>query len=299
MPKIIDLVGQRFYRLIVLERDMTKIGKAAYWICKCDCGTIKSIRGDSLRNGKIKSCGCLQKELAHKKFLENLVGQKFGRLEVLREDYCKNNNTYWVCKCDCGKIVSVNSKSLKNKHTQSCGCYQKEKASQANIKILIGQKFGRLTVLERDFSRDVFWKCLCDCGNITTVKGTALTSGNTKSCGCLNSKGELRIEDVLKTMPFKYKKQYTFSDLQGEKNLLKFDFAIFKNDKLFCLIEYQGQQHYNSLEIFGGEEQFQKQKKYDIKKQEYCKKNNIKLIEIPYWDYNKINKKYLEKILGE
>ena len=151
MPKIIDLVGQRFYRLIVLERDMTKIGKAAYWICKCDCGTIKSIRGDSLRNGKIKSCGCLQKELAHKKFLENLVGQKFGRLEVLREDYCKNNNTYWVCKCDCGKIVSVNSKSLKNKHTQSCGCYQKEKASQANIKILIGQKFGRLTVLERDF----------------------------------------------------------------------------------------------------------------------------------------------------
>ena len=68
---------------------------------------------------------------------------------------------------------------------------------------------------------------------------------------------------------------------------------------MFCLIEYQGQQHYNSLEIFGGEEQFQKQKKYDIKKQEYCKKNNIKLIEIPYWDYNKINKKYLEKILGE
>ena len=61
MPKSIDLTGQKFGRLTVLERDKERVGGKAYWICQCDCGNITSlIEGSSLRkeNGT-RSCGCL------------------------------------------------------------------------------------------------------------------------------------------------------------------------------------------------------------------------------------------------
>ena len=81
---------------------------------------------------------------------------------------------------------------------------------------------------------------------------------------------------------------------------MRFDFAIIKDKELICLIEYQGKQHYDSLDFFGGENALKKQKKYDDLKREYCRNNNIKLIEIPYWDYNKINAEYLlQKFLRE
>ena len=54
---------------------------------------------------------------------------------------------------------------------------------------LTGQRFGRLTVLHRDGStscRHAAWKCQCDCGEVRTICGKHLRSGNTKSCGCLN-----------------------------------------------------------------------------------------------------------------
>lgn len=54
----IDLVGKRFGNLVVLSRAANR-GNCAYWLCKCDCGTVKEVRGQHLRSGKIISCGCL------------------------------------------------------------------------------------------------------------------------------------------------------------------------------------------------------------------------------------------------
>jgi hypothetical protein len=56
------------------------------------------------------------------------------------------------------------------------------------MKDLTGQKFGRLTALEPTDKRkgtSVVWQCECECGNICEVRSTSLTTGNTKSCGCL------------------------------------------------------------------------------------------------------------------
>ena len=52
----------------------------------------------------------------------DLTGQRFGYLTALNVDSCKNKNAMWVCRCDCGKIVSVESQKLRNGNTQSCGC---------------------------------------------------------------------------------------------------------------------------------------------------------------------------------
>ncbi len=55
----IDIKGQRFGKLIIRERGISHDRKAR-WNCLCDCGKTVTVRGDALRSGKTKSCGCLQ-----------------------------------------------------------------------------------------------------------------------------------------------------------------------------------------------------------------------------------------------
>ena len=59
----IDLTGERFGRLVALERVARK-GKPSQWICECDCGNKKTVRTSDLRSGHTQSCGCLHKEIA-------------------------------------------------------------------------------------------------------------------------------------------------------------------------------------------------------------------------------------------
>lgn len=61
MKKEINLIGQRFGRLVVIKKDETRI-KYRCWICQCDCGVTKSIIEGSLKRGMTKSCGCLNAE---------------------------------------------------------------------------------------------------------------------------------------------------------------------------------------------------------------------------------------------
>lgn len=58
MGKMIDLTGQRFGKLVVLENAGKLDGRRYYWKCQCDCGTTVIIIGTSLRSGNTKSCGC-------------------------------------------------------------------------------------------------------------------------------------------------------------------------------------------------------------------------------------------------
>ena len=70
MTKIIDLTGHQIGRWTVIERAKNR-GDRTYWKCQCDCGTVKVIRGSTLKSGKSQSCGCLQKERASTHGLKN------------------------------------------------------------------------------------------------------------------------------------------------------------------------------------------------------------------------------------
>lgn len=75
---------------------------------------------------------------------------------------------------------------------------------------------------------------------------------------------------------------------------MRFDFAVFKdNGELSHLIEYDGQQHFEPVSYFGGQKRFEDQIKKDKLKNEYCTKNNIKLIRIKYDEFDKISIKKL------
>lgn len=115
----------------------------------------------------------------------NLVGQRFGKLTVIKELDKRDQKglVLYQCKCDCGNITIVNSNHLRTGHTKSCGC------GKHKITDLTGQVFGRLTV-ESYIGRkrgNTIWKCKCSCGNYCEVSASALQSGATKSCGCLNT----------------------------------------------------------------------------------------------------------------
>ena len=107
----------------------------------------------------------------------------------------------------------------------------------------------------------------------------------------MNSRGEREIAEYMRKHKIRYEIQYGFNDLVSGSPL-KFDFAIFDNsNKLIALIEYQGEQHFKSVDFFGGEKKFARELMNDKLKRIYCKNKGIKLIEIPYWDS-------VEKYLG-
>ena len=126
-----DLMNKRFTRWLVIDFDAGKSNiKNKYWICKCDCGTIKSVSESNLISGKSKSCGCLHNELLSKNRFKDLTGMRFYRLIVLMLDIKKTKEkggkSYWICKCDCGTIKSINGSDLVQGKIKSCGCLNRE-----------------------------------------------------------------------------------------------------------------------------------------------------------------------------
>jgi len=114
------------------------------------------------------------------------------------------------------------------------------------------------------------------------------------------SRGEIKICDILDEAELKYVEEYSFSDLISSSGRpLRFDFAVFDDDdNLDFLIEYQGIQHYEPKSKFGGLVGLRKQQYNDMLKREYCKKHDILLVAIPYWDENRITYDYIMKAAG-
>lgn len=122
-----DLTAQTFNRLTVIEKDQTKVGKNAYWICKCECGNITSVQGYDLKNGKVKSCGCFRNEQVRAAIGNNLKDKRFGKLVAKEQvnsikEESGTLRTAWLCVCDCGNEVIVKTRDLMRGDTHSCGC---------------------------------------------------------------------------------------------------------------------------------------------------------------------------------
>ena len=295
---IIDLVGRKFGRLTVLERadDYVKPdGKRdLQWLCECECGNKIITLGRSLKSGGTKSCGCLWKERSSenaKKSFKDITGEVFGRLTALCRVENEKGQMCWKCLCECGKEALVSYNNLVRGTTTSCGCYRREMSSKTLLKNLVGEKFGELTVVERAPTKKgaTYWKCLCSCGRYSIVASTNLLRGLTMSCGCLTqSRGEMRISNFLDGLKIDFEKQKRFVDCR-DKNPLPFDFYL---PNFNMCIEYDGRQHFEpvnfSSNIQETKENFELVNKHDKIKTKYCENNNIKLLRIPYTEFDNI-----------
>ncbi len=165
MGKFVDLTGQRFGKLLVIERvepHAKRENTHSYWKCRCDCGNEKRIDGTKLTSGRTKSCGCLKNKNGIDRYnFVDLVGQKFGKLKVLEMAQIKDKRIYWLCECDCGNKKVVLGSSLKSKRTTSCGCKKME--SRKGEETLINRIYltykNHAKKRNKDFclDKDFFW----------------------------------------------------------------------------------------------------------------------------------------------
>ncbi len=201
----IDMVGQRFGMIEVIERSPANERGDAMWLCRCDCGTEKSWRGIALRALKPAgiSCGCVdlnprQTGVRHAK---DVTGLRWGMLVAVELIEVRDGgHAYWRFNCDCGGSHVAAAANVKRGHIRSCGCIQGERKAAAAARRAMprkprnstrtidetGNQYGRWTVVEqapRDHRRIALWSCECACGTVRTVSGDTLRSGRSKSCG--------------------------------------------------------------------------------------------------------------------
>lgn len=238
----------------------------------------------------------------------DLTGQRFGSLLVIKQapniiTPNKRSHVAWECQCDCGNKIIVRSDCLRNGHTISCGCRKKEvllSAGHNRIIDLVGQRFGYLTVIESTSQRsskgEVKWKCQCDCGNIIYVTSSNLRreKGGTISCGCKKSKGEERITQILLNLqvPFIIQKKFDDCIFPETGRHLIFDFFLPEQN---LLIEYDGIQHFQPVK--NDRYDFLNLQKRDNYKNQWCLEHNIKLVRIPYNDFDFLNEDYMKAII--
>lgn len=286
---IIDLTGQRFGRLLVLNMTGNRRNSSVEWHCKCDCGNYIDISSISLRNGTTQSCGCYQKEKLKEAIEQktiDITNQRFGRLIALYPVYVNNNQRKWHCICDCGNETDVNLQALRSGATQSCGCFAKEQTAKRNHELLqdlTDQKFGEWTVLSWDKEtskkmKTTYWLCKCSCGTIKPVEASSLKNGHSVSCGCKKcySKGENVIKSLLQEASISFEPYKWFDNCRFPKTNYVAYFDFYVNNQY--IIEYDGKQHFDKNNNYHTEETHP----HDLIKNKYCFDNNIPLIRIPY-----------------
>lgn len=241
---------------------------------------------------------------------EDYVGEIHNYLKINKIDKQKTEQegiTYFDCTClRCGKVHHLVSIVDINK-TKSCGCLRTEHFVEGHYENLEGQTFQHFKVLSLNKEMSLqkgktYWNCLCTkCNkNIIPVWMWDLKAARRDNCGCYNvkSRGEERLNHCLTELNIKFIPEYSFEDFYTTKgHCYRYDFAIFDNNQLKCLIEYHGKQHYK--DGWKDKESLENIQARDQLKEQYCKNNNIPLIVIPYTDFEKINTQYLLNKLKE
>ena len=114
------------------------------------------------------------------------------------------------------------------------------------------------------------------------------------------SRGEIKIEEILKENDLVFKEEVAFEGLASENGRpLRFDFVVYDDDgNIDFIIEYQGRQHYEATTKFGGKRGLFQQQHNDNKKRRFCALHGITLIEIPYTEDNLISYDYIMEKAG-
>ena len=215
------------------------------------------------------------KEILFKR-LKDIVNSKNGIL--LSTEY-KTAKTKYKIKCKNGHIFEMTADKITGRGDWCPYCSGRYGNYAEQFKKLVEQRNGQMIGSYINSKKPI--ECICEKGHHFKICLANLKAG--KWCKkCHSSRGEEIIKNFLENYNISFIREYTFSNLKGKKKLLPFDFAVFINNQLFCLIEFQGEQHYKPYRIASKNilNKFKAIQETDKLKKEYCKKNNIELLEI-------------------
>ena len=205
--------------------------------------------------------------------------------KLLSTEY-KNNSSHLDIQCPKGHNYKASFANFKRGYR--CPMCKGEKLGDLHrfdykyVKEYI-ESFGYKLITDIYVNCDTDLDMICPKGHAFKMKFYNFKKGN-RCPVCRESKGERRVGDFLRKNNIKYERQYTFKNCKF-KNVLPFDFYL--PDYNIC-IEFDGRQHYEIIDYFGGLDGFIDTKIRDTIKTYYCEYNNIKLIRIPHWDIENI-----------
>ena len=217
----------------------------------------------------------------HEQYVEELLAvnpnikviEKYIDATTPIKHYCEKHNVFWCPTPDsilsghgcveCGK-EKIGDKARK-KHEEYINDVGRV---NQNIEVVGIYEGADTAILHRCKIDGHEW--MARPGNILSGKGCPR---------CQESHGEREIEQWLLGHNIEYISQKTFSDCKNRR-LLPFDFYLPKYD---TCIEYDGEQHFRSVDFFGGDDGLKRRKRNDEIKNQYCKDNNIDLLRIPYF----------------
>lgn len=283
----IDLVGEKFGLLSVVERLPNYKNDKTFYKCVCDCGEKRIVYGYYLKSGKVICCKSCTKIIKPNTKRKDYTGTKFGKLTIQKMIYNCSHKTKAECKCDCGNTKIIDMSNIINGHIKSCGCYEESSRYERKHFIdITGQKFGMLTAInptDNNKSNGAkIWNFRCDCGNITQSTYTTVKNGDKYSCGCVKrSRWEAYIGDLLRSYNIDFIQEKRFDDCRNLEQdcTLPFDFYI---EELNVIIEYDGEHHFEPIPYWGGEEKFKVTQQNDEIKNAYCISHNIQLLRLNY-----------------
>lgn len=254
-----------------------------------DCGSeYKTTRDVIMGGGKCPNCFGTPKKTT-KQFLKEIEEITNGEYELIG-GYETNKRDVTIKHINCGEVFNRRPDAfIGGQRCPKCRYTKARKTPEQFAKEVYDLVKDDYTLLsEYVLNSEKIYVRHNECGYEYKVKPNVFLSGR-RCPACNDTKGEKEVAKSLDRFGLNYKRQHEFEDCKYIKPL-PFDFAVLSDiNEIVALIEYQGEQHYKPIKKFGGKKRFEEQLRNDNIKREYCKNNNIKLIEIPYYDFDKID----------
>lgn len=270
------------------------ISNKSHLLLKCHCGKEYNASWTHFRNGNNWNC----KECSSRIFGESRkIEDKEIRNRVIKsgfipvfEKYINSNVPIKIMTKE-GYFLNVMINNIENIN-KGLIFSPKNPYTIDNINTYLRKKCIKTKLLSKDYCNSkkyLLWEC--ECGKIFKTSWGCFLAGKTRcnTCTSKNSKLELLVEDYLSKNGLKYIREYKFPDCKSKREL-SFDFKIEVNGEL-RLIEVDGILHYKPRHEKEELSRLEGQKERDKIKNEYCKKNNIRLLRIPYWEFKNDNYK--------
>ncbi|MRB61273.1 DUF2726 domain-containing protein [Bacillus thuringiensis] len=263
---------------------------------RCKCGKVckTSFQNYKRGSGLCKSCSRKQKPLkwTYKEISEEF--EKEGCILLSKEIHtCKK--LFYICSCgNKGEVTLSNFRS--GNRCKECAI-KRLRNNYEDVKRVF-KEYG-CTLLTTEYKSSTFQKLdyICSCGNHHSMRFLSFQRGERcPRCSSI-SKGEKAILHFLEMNSIQHKYQFIMKECKNI-NPLPFDFVVFDGaNSIKCLIEFDGKQHFTPIEKWGGDEYFEKIKKHDKIKNEYCHTNGIPLYRISYKELRKVKAILTELLL--
>lgn len=270
-----------------------------YLICACGneyTTTFRSFKYDKKR--QCDDCGNSRKNKGREHSLdevrEYLKANSTSRL--LSTSY-KNRRTKLDLQCECGEVFQRTFMTIMSGKILKCQkCINKEKArlnEYSEIKEYIESNSNCILISTEYKGQRKPLTLQCECGELFKVSFTHFKHANQqrcKKCSQAISSLEAKATEILVNLNEEFITQYKFSDC---KDILCLPFDFYLPNKNLC-IEIDGQHHYkpvsyNRMSDKEAEQILKDRKRKDAIKTNYCKEHNIKLLRIPYWEFENMD----------